>query len=52
MTTALFIVALLALIGVGAAVIYKIGEVIVESQDMTRGREDGKAKENKYGDSH
>lgn len=52
MKTVLFIVALLALIGIGAAVLYKIGEVIAESQDMTRGREDGKAKENKNGDRH
>ena len=29
-------VALLALIGIGAAVLYKIGEAIVEMQDATR----------------
>lgn len=33
MKTALFIVILLVLIGIGAALLYKIGEVIVESQD-------------------
>ncbi len=33
MKMALFIVGLLVLIGIGAAVLYKIGEVIVESQD-------------------
>ena len=35
MKTVLFIVALLALIGIGAAVLYKIGETIVEIQDAT-----------------
>lgn len=36
MKTVLFIVALLALIGIGAAVLYKIGEAIVEMQDAIR----------------
>lgn len=59
MKTVLFIVALLALIGIGAAVLYKIGEVIVESQDtVCHGeygrwrREHEKAKEDGDGDSH
>ena len=33
MKTALFILGLLTLIGIGAAVLYKIGETIVEIQD-------------------
>lgn len=35
MKTALFILGLLTLIGIGAAVLYKIGETIVEMQDAT-----------------
>lgn len=59
MKTVLFIVVLLVLIGIGAALLYKIGEVIVESQDATcHGeygrwrREHEKAKEDSDGDSH
>ena len=59
MKTALFIVILLVLIGIGAAVLYKIGEVIVESQDAVRHGEYGRwrreyeeAKEDGDGDSH
>lgn len=33
MKTVLFVVTLLVTIGIGAALLYKIGEVIVESQD-------------------
>ena len=58
MKTALFIVVLLVLIGVGAALLYKLGEVIVESQDtMCHGehgrwrREHGREEDND-GDSH
>lgn len=59
MKTALFIVILLVLIGIGAALLYKIGEVIVESQDAAChgeygrwGKEHEKAKEDSDGDSH
>ena len=37
MKTALFILGLLTLIGIGAAVLYKIGETIVEIQEGARG---------------
>lgn len=59
MKTVLFIVALLALIGIGAAVLYKIGETIVEMQDtVCHGecrrwrREHEEAEEDNDGDSH
>ena len=59
MKTALFIVILLVLIGIGAALLYKIGEVIVESQDtVCHGkyrrwrREYEEAEEDSDGDSH
>lgn len=59
MKTALFIVVLLVTIGIGAAVLYKIGEVIVESQDtVCHGeyrrwrREYEEAEEDNDGDSH
>ena len=59
MKTALFIVILLVLIGIGAALLYKIGEVIVESQDTVchgeyrRGRREyEEAEEDSDGDSH
>ena len=59
MKTALFIVILLVLIGIGAALLYKIGEVIVESQDtVCHGeyrrwrREHEEAEEDNDGDSH
>lgn len=58
MKTALFIVILLVLIGIGAALLYKIGEVIVESQDTVchgeygRWREYEEAEEDNDGDSH
>ena len=59
MKTALFIVILLVLIGIGAALLYKIGEVIVESQDTARHgeyrrwrREYEEAEEDSDGDSH
>lgn len=59
MKTVLFIVVLLVLIGAGSALLYKIGEVIVEMQDTTCHaecrrwrREHEEAEENKDGDSH
>ena len=59
MKTALFIVVLLVTIGIGAALLYKIGEVIVESQDtVCHGeyrrwrREYEEAEEDSDGDSH
>lgn len=58
MKMALFIVGLLVLIGIGAAVLYKIGEVIVESQDTVchgeygRGRREHGTEEDNDGDSH
>lgn len=58
MKTVLFIVALLALIGIGAAVLYKIGETIVEMQDTVRHGEHGRwrrehgTEENNDGSSH
>ena len=59
MKTALFIVILLVLIGIGAALLCKIGEVIVESQDtVCHGeyrrwrREYEEAEEDSDGDSH
>ncbi len=43
MKTALFIVILLVTIGIGATLLYKIGEIIVEQQDATsHGMEDRK----------
>jgi len=54
MKTVIFIVALLALIGIGAAVLYKIGETIVEIQDATssgkparKEHEDGRTEKSK-----
>lgn len=59
MKTVLFAVTLLVTIGIGAAVLYKIGEVIVESQDtVCHGeyrrwrREHEEAEEDSDGDSH
>ena len=59
MKTALFIVVLLVTIGIGAALLYKIGEVIVESQDTVYHgeyrrwrREYEEAEEDSDGDSH
>ena len=59
MKTVLFIAVLLGFIAVGSVVLYKIGEVIVESQNTVchgeyrRWRnEHEKAKENKNGDCH
>lgn len=54
MKTALFILGLLTLIGIGAAVLYKIGETIVEIQDATscgkpdrKEHEDGRTEKSK-----
>ena len=54
MKTVLFIVALLALIGIGAAGLYKSGETIVEMQDATncgkparKEHEDGRTEKSK-----
>ena len=54
MKTALFILGLLTLIGIGAAVLYKIGETIVEMQDATscgkparKEHEDGRTEKSK-----
>lgn len=59
MKTVLFVVTLLVTIGVGAALLYKIGEVIVESQNAAChgeygrwGREHEEAEEDSDGDSH
>ena len=59
MKTVLFAVTLLVTIGIGAAVLYKIGEVIVESQDTACHGEYGRwrreyeeAEEDNDGDSH
>lgn len=59
MKTVLFVVTLLVTIGTGAALLYKIGEVIVESQNtvcrVEHGRwrnEHEKAKEDEDGDRH
>lgn len=54
MKTALFILGLLTLIGIGAAVLYKIRETIVEMQDATscgkparKEHEDGRTEKSK-----
>lgn len=58
MKIVLFIVVLLVLIGIGAALLYKIGEVIVETQDATchgeyrRWRREHGTEEDNDGDSH
>ena len=59
MKTVLFVVVLLVTIGIGAAVLYKIGEVIVESQDTVCHGEHGRwrreheeAEEDEDGDRH
>lgn len=59
MKTALFIVVLLVTIAAGSALLYKIGEVIVESQNTVCRGEHGrwrneheKAKEDEDGDRH
>ena len=59
MKTALFIVVLLVTIGIGAALLYKIGEAIVEVTDTVCHGEHGrwrnwdeKAKEDEDGDRH
>ena len=59
MKTVLFIVVLLVTIGAGSVLLYKIGEVIVESQNTVCRGEHGrwrneheKAKEDEDGDRH
>lgn len=58
MKTALFIVVLLVLIGVGVELLYKLGEVIVELQDTMCHGEHGRLRrehgteENNDGSSH
>ena len=59
MKTVLFVVTLLVTIGTGAALLYKIGEVIVELQNTVCRGEHGrwrneheKAKEDEDGDRH